>query len=196
MSSRIVFLDRDGVLNAVCVDPEHGTVDSPLHPSQVEVYPWVPEALKRLGDLGYTLAITTNQPSAAKGKTTRANLDAVHARVVEVATSKGARIATSQICFHRSEDGCECRKPKPGMLEAAFRELGGVDRTQTWMVGDGVTDVDAGLRFGARTGFFGPRKCDACKIFEDRRLTPTYWGRNLADFVDFLTASETASDRT
>lgn len=186
MSSRIVFLDRDGVLNAVCVDPEQGTVDSPLHPSQVEVFPWVPEAMATLTGLGYALAITTNQPSAAKGKTTRKNLEDVNARIVEIAQSAGGVLASSQICFHRSEDGCACRKPATGMLEAAFHELGGTGKDDVWMVGDGVTDVEAGVRFGARTAFLGPRKCDACKIFESRGLEPTFWGKNLKEFAHFL----------
>lgn len=183
-----MLLDRDGVLNAVCVDPEQGTVDSPLHPSQVEVYPWVPEALARLAALGYALAVVTNQPSSAKGKTTRKNLEDTHARVLELACAGGAVIRDSQICFHRSEDGCACRKPRTGMLEAAFAALGGSGTTKgdVWMVGDGVTDVEAGVRFGARTAFFGPRKCDACKIFESRDLVPDFWGKNLEAFVDFL----------
>jgi len=183
---KLVLLDRDGVLNAVCVDAEQGTVDSPLHPSQVEVFPWVPEALARLGALGYTLAVVTNQPAAAKGKTTRQNLEHTHARVLELATARGAMIASSQICFHRSEDGCACRKPRPGMLEAAFAALGGATKDHVWMVGDGVTDVEAGVRFGARTAFLGPRKCDACKIMEERALTPAFWGKNLSEFVAFL----------
>jgi histidinol phosphatase-like enzyme len=66
----LVILDRDGVLNAMVVDAEHGTIDSPLHPSQVEVFPWVPRALARLAGLGFGLAIASNQPAAAKGKTT------------------------------------------------------------------------------------------------------------------------------
>lgn len=186
MSSRIVFLDRDGVLNAVRVDPEHGTIDSPLHPSQVEVFPWVPDALAGIAGLGYTLAIVTNQPSSAKGKTTRKNLEDVHARIVEIAQSSGAVIATSEICFHRAEDGCTCRKPAPGMLDAAFLTLGGKTKNDVWMVGDGVTDVEAGVRFGAKTAFLGPRKCDACKVLESRSLTPTFWGKNLKEFKDFL----------
>ena len=186
MTSRIVFLDRDGVLNAVCVDPEHGTIDSPLHPSQVEVFPWVPDALATIAGLGYALAIVTNQPAAAKGKTTEKNLADVHARIVEVAQSAGAVIRSSQICLHRSEDGCACRKPKPGMLETAFRALGGKTKEDLWMVGDGVTDVEAGARFGAKTAFLGPRKCDACKILESRSLTPTFWGKDLKAFADHL----------
>lgn len=182
----LILLDRDGVLNRVVVDPEHGTIDSPLHPSQVETWVEVPGALKRLCDAGYTLAIVSNQPAAAKGKTTRANLEAVHARVLELVCAQGATIASSHVCFHRSEDGCACRKPNPGLLEEACREHAQAAASGVWMVGDGVTDIEAGQRIGARTAYLGPRKSDAYKIFEGRELNPDFWGSDLEEFVDDL----------
>ncbi|MBI5496800.1 MAG: HAD-IIIA family hydrolase [Deltaproteobacteria bacterium] len=180
-----MLLDRDGVLNAVVVDPEQGTIDSPLHPAQVVVPAAVPVLVRRLHEAGYLLSVVTNQPSAAKGKTTRANLEAVHARVLEVVTAGGARIHSSHVCFHRAEDGCACRKPRPGMLEDALR-ASGVPASAAWMVGDGVTDVEAGRAAGTRTGFIGPRKCDACRVLADRGLEPDWWGEDLGGFVDAL----------
>src|SRR5260370_22613455 len=111
MAAGLILLDRDGVLNRVVVDPEHGTIDSPLHPDQVDVFPWVPEALLRLQRAGFGLAIVSNQPAASKGKTTRENLERVQARVLAEAQRAGARIASSHLCFHRSEYGCSRRKP-------------------------------------------------------------------------------------
>lgn len=182
----VIFLDRDGVLNEVVVDPDHGTIDSPLNPDQVRICAGVPEALARLTRAGYLLLVATNQPSAAKGKTTRALLEATHARVLELAQSAGGRITESYICFHRAEDRCSCRKPAPGLLESGWAEHGQGPLTKAWMVGDGVTDVQAARSFGCQAGFLGPRKCDACKIMEDRSLKPEFWGRNLPEFVDFL----------
>ncbi len=183
----VILLDRDGVLNEVIVDPEQGTIDSPLHRSEVRLIAGVPEALATLNRLGFVLAIVTNQPAAAKGKTTVKNLRDAHARVIELAEARGAKIATSQICLHRSEDDCACRKPKPRMLLDALEELGG-DPARSWMVGDGVTDVEAGQRAGVKTAFLGPRKCDACKIFDGRLGPPTKWAKDLAHFVDDLKA--------
>jgi hypothetical protein len=54
------------------------------------------------------------------------------------------------------------------------------------MVGDGVTDVQAGAALGLKTGFLGPRKCDACKILHERELSPSWWGADLPAFVDYL----------
>lgn len=181
---RLIILDRDGVLNRHTVDPEQGTIDSPLHPSQVELEPGVPQLLKRLEALGFGLCIATNQPAAAKGKTTRANLEAVHAKVVAGAEAAGAHILSSHLCFHRAEDGCDCRKPKPGLLEQAFAANPTATRAGSWMVGDGVTDVEAGKALGLSTAFIGKRRCDACRILE---VPPDYWG-SLADLVSWLEA--------
>jgi D-glycero-D-manno-heptose 1,7-bisphosphate phosphatase len=182
---KLIILDRDGVLNRHLVDPEQGTIDSPQHERQVEVSEGAAATLARLQALGYGLCIATNQPSAAKGKTTRANLEAVHARVVREVEAQGARILSSHICFHRSEDRCACRKPKPGLLEAAFAANPTAEREGSWMVGDGVTDVEAGQALGLRTAFIGARRCDACRMLQGPQ--PTFWG-SLAAFADFLEA--------
>jgi D-glycero-D-manno-heptose 1,7-bisphosphate phosphatase len=183
MGKPLILLDRDGVLNRMVVDAEHGTIDSPLHPSQVQLLPGVPEALARLTAAGFTLAIVSNQPAAAKNKTTRANLEAVHETVLAAACRLGGKIASSHICFHRAEDDCSCRKPKPGLLREAMARHGA---ETGWMVGDGVTDIHAGAVLGLRTGFLAPRKCDACKILHERELSPSWWGPDLPAFVDHL----------
>src|SRR4051812_19021666 len=126
--SGLIVLDRDGVLNRVIVDPEHGTIDSPLHPDQVEILPGVPGALLRLNQAGYGLSLASNQPASAKGKTTRKNLEDVHEKVVRLVQGDGGRILSSHICFHRAEDGCGCRKPKTGLLKDAFEANPGFDR--------------------------------------------------------------------
>lgn len=180
---RLVILDRDGVLNHHTVDAEHGTIDSPLHPDQVRVDAEVPALLARIQALGYGLCIATNQPAAAKGKTTQENLLAVHARVVELVETEGARISSSQLCLHRAEDRCGCRKPKPGLLERAFAAVPGAEKQGSWMVGDGVTDIEAGRAFGVQTAFIGKRRCDACRILEPS--PPDAWG-TLADFAAML----------
>jgi histidinol-phosphate phosphatase family protein len=186
MAAPLILLDRDGVLNRMVIDAEHGTVDSPLHPSQVEIIPGVPEALARLTAAGLGLAIVTNQPAAAKQKTTRANLQAVHEAVLVGATRAGGKILSSHICWHRHEDGCECRKPKPGLLRDALALHPGHDAARCWMVGDGITDMQAGAALGLQLAFLAPRKCDLCSILQDRELELSYWGEGLPDFTDFL----------
>jgi D-glycero-D-manno-heptose 1,7-bisphosphate phosphatase len=184
MGKPLILLDRDGVINRLVIDPEHGTIDSPLHPDQVALLDGVPEALARLTQAGFLLAVVTNQPASAKNKTTRQNLEAVHDAVLQGACRLGGRIASSHVCFHKSEDGCSCRKPKPGLLLDALAHQG--SGRDAWMVGDGITDVQAGLALGLRTAFLGPRKCDACKIFRQHDLAPDWWGPDLPAFADEL----------
>lgn len=167
------------------VDPEQGTIDSPLHPDQVQIIQGVPAALRKLNDAGYEFSIVTNQPAASKGKTTLSNLQKVHERVLELAQSGGARILSSHICFHKSEDHCACRKPKTLLLEQALSQHAVVTQN-CWMVGDGVTDIQAGHALGLKTAFLGPAKCDACKVFEQRELRPTFWGKDLIVFAEYL----------
>lgn len=176
------MLDRDGVLNEMVVDPDHGTVNSPLHPDQVRLKPGVSDALAFLTRRGFAVSVCTNQPSAAKGRTTMANLEATHARVLELAGSRGGRIASSHICFHRSEDRCACRKPKPGLLESALAR-GTFSRGQSWMVGDGITDVQAGAAAGVRTAFLGLVRCDMCNALAAGGVRPDL---HLADLPAFV----------
>jgi D-glycero-D-manno-heptose 1,7-bisphosphate phosphatase len=128
----------------------------------------------------------TNQPAAAKGKTTLRNLKEVHQKVIELSEAEGAQILSSHICFHRSEDICECRKPKVKLLEAAFEENPRFDRNNSWMVGDGVHDIQAGQALGLKTAFIGSNKWDIKKVFEDKDLYPTLWIENLMEFAEII----------
>lgn len=182
----LILLDRDGTLNTMVIDPEHGTIDSPLHVSQVKLYPWVPQALSILSSKNYGLSIVTNQPAAAKGKTTRNNLNEVHNKVVELAEVSGIRILSSHICFHRSEDGCACRKPRNGLLKAAFEQNPKYDPALSWMIGDGITDIQAGQSLGIKTAFIGSKKWDAQRIFSDEGIQPNLWVENLLEFAETI----------
>ena len=182
----LVILDRDGVLDAMVVDAEHGTVDSPLHPDQVAILPRVPATLREIARLGFDLAIASNQPAAAKGKTSRENLERVHELVVTLAEAEGARVASSHLCFHRREDGCACRKPATGLLEAALGDRPPALRARSWMVGDGLFDVQAGRRAGLRTALLAPDKLDLRTIAARQDATPDFWGEDLAAFARHL----------
>ncbi len=181
----LILLDRDGVLNRMVVHPEHGTVDSPMNPSEVEPIASAMTAAAALTAAGWRLAICTNQPAAAKGKTTPANLQAAHAVVLAALAAAGAEIADSYLCLHRAEDACACRKPRPGMLLDAIAAHG-VSGAPVWMVGDGLTDIEAGVAAGTRTAFVGGTKCDTCRALTDRGLAVDFRGNSLAEFVSSL----------
>jgi len=184
----LIVLDRDGVLNALCDNPSEPRPDSPLRTAEVAVFSWVPGVLRDLTRAGFGLAIASNQPAAAKGKTTRAELQAVHAAVVLAATAAGGVILSSHICYHRAEDACTCRKPATGLLAEAFALHAGFDRAASWMVGDRASDVIAGAAFGLQTALLatGDAAGEERAALTARDLEATYTGRDLRDFAAYV----------
>ncbi|MGE0867984.1 MAG: D-glycero-alpha-D-manno-heptose-1,7-bisphosphate 7-phosphatase [Kofleriaceae bacterium] len=138
---RALFLDRDGTL---IVD-----VGYPRDPERVALIPGVTEALRMLQQR-FALIIVSNQSGVTRGKLTRAEADAVHARVIGLFGTEGISFAGSYYCWHGPDEGCPCRKPRPGMLLDAARTLG-VDLACSVMVGDKLSDVEAGRAAGCQT---------------------------------------------
>ncbi len=151
------FLDRDGTLNEAVLDPESGKPESPLSVDDVRLLPDVAAAAASLADAGYALVCVSNQPAAAKGKVTVAELLAIHERVIALLVERGARVELSLLCLHHP-DGvvgelsgpCACRKPAPGMLLDAAGVLD-LDLGRSWMLGDTDADVLAGRAAGCLT---------------------------------------------
>jgi D-glycero-D-manno-heptose 1,7-bisphosphate phosphatase len=152
-----VFVDRDGVINALAMDPVSGEPESPLNPADVRLLPGAGAALRQLRDAGFLLVGVSNQPAAAKGTLTIAQLEAIQARVLELLGVEGVRFDDFRICLHHP-DGivpalsgpCDCRKPAPGMLRDAAAALG-IALERSWMIGDTDADVEAGRAAGCRT---------------------------------------------
>jgi D-glycero-D-manno-heptose 1,7-bisphosphate phosphatase len=182
----LIVLDRDGVLNRMIDNPAEPRPDSPLRVSEAEVFPWVPEALRALTEAGCGIVIASNQPAWAKGKTTRADLEAVHAEIVRQAQAAGGVISSSHICFHRAEAGCGCRKPATGLLAEAFARQTSYAPADAWMVGDRATDVLAGVAFGMRTAYLGDSGSDEYATLAARAIHPSFCGADLRDFARFL----------
>jgi D-glycero-D-manno-heptose 1,7-bisphosphate phosphatase len=152
-----VFVDRDGTINELVPDPLSGRPESPLRPEDVSLIPGAAHALRALQDAGWLLMGVSNQPAAAKGMISEADLMAVHARVIALLRDHNVVLDDFRLCLHHP-DGvdpdlsvlCDCRKPQPGLLIAAARDHG-VDLRASWMVGDVDTDVLAGEAAGCRT---------------------------------------------
>jgi len=182
----LIVLDRDGVLNHLLPNPAEPRPDSPMRASEVKVFDWVPEVLGELTAAGFGLVIASNQPAWAKGKTTRADLDAVHAEVLRLATAAGAVILSSHVCYHRAEDACACRKPATGLLEEAFARHPGYAAASSWMVGDRAPDVLAGAAFGLQTALLAPADSPELTELSARGVRPSFHGRDLRDFAVHL----------
>jgi histidinol-phosphate phosphatase family protein len=182
----LIVLDRDGVLNRLLPNPAEPRPDSPMNAAQVAVFAWIPQVLRELTDAGFGLVIASNQPAAAKGKTTRADLDAAHAEVLRVAMGAGGVILSSHICFHRAEDGCRCRKPATGLLEEALARHAGYAREASWMVGDRAPDVLAGAALGLQTALLAEPGSPEEGELARRGVRPSFRGLDLRDFARFL----------
>jgi D-glycero-D-manno-heptose 1,7-bisphosphate phosphatase len=151
------FLDRDGVLNELVADPDSGLAESPLEISQVRLVPGAAQAAARLARAGYELVCVSNQPAAAKGRVSVAELLAVHEHVIALLAREHVTFAAWRLCLHHPQGvvpdlakHCSCRKPAPGMLLDAAAALG-VDLASSLMVGDTDADVLAGQAAGCTT---------------------------------------------
>ena len=144
---RAVFLDRDGVINRAL--EREGKPYPPASLSEFEILPDVPKACAELKAAGFRLIVATNQPDVGRGTLPQSAVEAMHASMC-----RQLPIDRVEVCYHagQGESDCDCRKPRPGMLLRAARELD-VDLAQSWMVGDRWRDMDCGHAAGCRTIF-------------------------------------------
>jgi D-glycero-D-manno-heptose 1,7-bisphosphate phosphatase len=144
---RAVFLDRDGVINRAL--ERDGKPYPPRALAEFEILPDVPEACARLKQAGFILIVTTNQPDVGRGTLEQKIVEAIHGEMC-----RRLPIDRVEVCYHpgKGASDCDCRKPKPGMLLRAAKELG-IDLARSWMVGDRWRDIDCGHAAGCRTVF-------------------------------------------
>ena len=145
MANRAVFLDRDGIVNQALV--REGKPYPPRSWEQFKFVPGIREALAEIKARGYKTVIVTNQPDLARGTEKPEVVEAFHSYIsVELPIDK------IYVCCHDDGDFCNCRKPKPGLILQASRDLK-IDLTKSFMVGDRWRDVDAGNAAGCKTVF-------------------------------------------
>jgi D-glycero-D-manno-heptose 1,7-bisphosphate phosphatase len=142
---RAVFLDRDGVINKAVV--RGAKPYPPASVAELCILPGVHEALLKLRAGGFLLYVVTNQPDVARGTQTRASIERMHAFIRSLLPLDGF-----YVCYHDNRDGCDCRKPAPGLVLSAAREHG-IDLHESYLVGDRWSDVEAGQRAGCRTAW-------------------------------------------
>jgi D-glycero-D-manno-heptose 1,7-bisphosphate phosphatase len=139
---RYVILDRDGTI----IVEKHYLSD----PDGVELIRGAGGALRRLTDLGLGLVVLTNQSGVGRGLFDLGRLAEIHARFEALLAEEGVRLAGIYFCPHHPDEGCACRKPRPGLVERAARELGFEPR-RAFVVGDMASDVGLGSAVGATT---------------------------------------------
>jgi D-glycero-D-manno-heptose 1,7-bisphosphate phosphatase len=144
-----VFLDRDGTLN---VDVGY------LHAiDQLELFPWTADALRLLKRAGYLLVVVSNQAGIAQGMIAPGFVEQAHAEMLRRVREAGGDLDALYFCPHHPRGAikelatnCRCRKPLPGMIDDAARDLG-IDVARSWVVGDKWLDVQLGHAAGARS---------------------------------------------
>jgi D-glycero-D-manno-heptose 1,7-bisphosphate phosphatase len=185
MARPAIFLDRDGVINRTIF--RDGKARAPDRVEDFEFFPGVEAAVENLRAAGYLIVVVTNQPDVARGWQKRENVEAMN-DLVRTRLNPDALKA----CFHDAVHACECRKPKPGMLNEAARELG-IDFARSYMIGDRAGDLQAGRAAGCRTNLYiepilpaGETIDDPTNIIADARFT------SLADAAKWILAQASA----
>lgn len=138
----LVILDRDGVVN-------FDSDDYIKSPEEWHAIPGSLEAVKRLNDAGYLVALATNQAGPARGKFPREQLGLIFEKMHHELAAIGGHFDYVAMCLHHPNDDCECRKPKPGLLLEIAEKLN-ADLTQSVFVGDSFKDIEAARAVGAR----------------------------------------------
>jgi len=141
-----IFADRDGT---IIKDTGY-----PSDPQQVKLLPEVGRSLSVLQKTDYVLVIVSNQSGIGRGIITKQQAESVHQQVISKLRSLGIEVEGSYYCPHAPSDECDCRKPSPTMLLRAARELE-VSLSDSFMIGDKRSDIEAGSRAGCKTILFG-----------------------------------------
>jgi D-glycero-D-manno-heptose 1,7-bisphosphate phosphatase len=136
-----IFLDRDGTLNELV-----GFVN---HREAFRLFPWAAESVRLINRSGYLAVLVTNQSGVARGLFPEDLVGKIHARLAEMLDEAGAHLDGLYYCPHGHSGTCRCRKPQPGMLLRAEKELD-VDLSRSFVVGDSYADMELAWNAGAR----------------------------------------------
>jgi D-glycero-D-manno-heptose 1,7-bisphosphate phosphatase len=141
-------------------------------------FPGVPAALTRLKAAGYLLIVVTNQPEVGRGLIGEEVLVEMHRRL-----QASFPVDSIKVCRHTAADGCNCRKPRPGMLLEAAGEFG-ISMADSYMVGDRATDIEAGRVVGCRTVFI-----DLCYTSEPKPNSANFTVSSISQAADVILAA-------
>src|SRR5881296_3411458 len=175
----VVYLDRDGTLN---FDPGYLN-----QPEQLRLLPGAGQAVARLNRAGFKTVVLSNQSGLARGLITQDQLEAIHQRLRELLAEDGARLDGIFVCPHHPDEGCACRKPAPGLVHRAQRELG-VSHDNAVVIGDKASDVELARNVGALAVFVrsGNVPEEEQARMAERGLAPDYVARDLTGAVRWI----------
>jgi D-glycero-D-manno-heptose 1,7-bisphosphate phosphatase len=177
---RYVLLDRDGVIN-------HDSEDFIKSPEE-----WLPiegslEAIALLNQEGYDVVVITNQSGLARGLFDEAMLSKIHEKMCHMLADKGGKIAAIYYCPHSPDSLCNCRKPKPGLLEQ-FAQDKNVDLKTVCFVGDSLRDIQAAQAVGAFPLLVETGKGQKTRINNPNLNIPVF--ENLYDAAKYISSKQ------
>ena len=179
---KVIFLDRDGVINEF---PGNGK-----YVTKIKEFHFIPgslEAIKKLTDQDYKIFIISNQAGVGKGVFSKAKLESINKHMLKYVTKAGGKIKRSFYCTHRSDAGCDCRKPQIGNLKRAFSLVKGSIRSakKTFFVGDTEADIRTGYNAGCRTIFVLSGREDR-RYMRKWEVKPDFIVKNLKKAVEVI----------
>lgn len=182
--ARVVFLDRDGVINSYPGDFEYVKSWEEFH-----FLPGVKPALKKLSDKDFRIFIVSNQAGVSKGVYAQQELERISANMLKEFRAWQIKISGVYYCIHRQEDNCPCRKPKTGLIDKAAlklkKENARIDPATSYLVGDTLRDIATGRAAGLKTilVFSGKEKPENKATWES---LPDFTAANLSEAVEII----------
>jgi len=140
---KAVFLDRDGVINENRIDYVKNT-------NELKIFDFVGSSITELKSMGFLVVVVTNQSAINRGLTTEKLVNEIHDEIQKYLKNYETVIDRFYFCPHKPNEKCNCRKPRPGLLEKAILEIG-IEPNKSWMIGDNDSDITAGIEVGCQT---------------------------------------------
>jgi D-glycero-D-manno-heptose 1,7-bisphosphate phosphatase len=186
---RYVFLDRDGVINRKAPEGQYIS-----RWNDFQLLAGVETAISRLNRSGYRVIVVTNQRGVALGLYTEQDILKLHEELARHLTLFGAHTDAIYYCPH-DKNKCDCRKPGPGLFEQAFREFPDASSENSIMIGDSISDIEAGLRLGMPTIFIRGEQQFQKPGAERAATLSTAAADSLLDAVERYFPSRTSENR-
>ena len=182
MLQRVVFLDRDGVINR----------DSPDYIKSWEEFEFFPksiEAIRLLNLNGFTTIIITNQSVINRNMVSKEGLEHIHALMKKEIKSGGGKIKDIFFCPHTPEEGCDCRKPEPGLIYQAQKKYQ-IDLPASTMVGDNAKDIECARRAGCGLSVLvkSGNISNAERLLSEKKISPDYTASDLYDAAIWISS--------
>lgn len=191
MSNKAVFFDRDGTLN---YDPGYLG-----NPDLVRLYPGVPEEIFKLRILyNFKIIVISNQSGISRGLITEKNVNDVNKKISELISNSGGKIDAFYFCPHHpefsSKEESECRKPSPKMVYKAAEDFE-VDLSESYFVGDAVSDIECGINAGMKTVLIKSTLSDEeINILHKEGKSPNFVADNFIDACRYIYEDHTGGN--